>query len=76
MAMRISYQNLLQRLVVSKKCVQTVSYMKFLNTISIMIMKWKVYIDFSPAVGLTAVVNQQQTKMFVWGALFELFPLQ
>ena len=57
--MRISYQNLLQRLVVSKKCVQTVSYMKFLNTISIMIMKWKVYLDFSPAVGLTAVVNQQ-----------------
>ena len=55
---------------------QTVSYMKFPNTISIMIMKWKVYIDFSPAVGLTAVVNQQQTKMFVWGALFELFPLQ
>ena len=50
MAMRISYQNLLQRLVVSKTSVQTVSYMKFLNTISIMIMKWKVYINFSPAV--------------------------
>ena len=33
MAMRISYQNLLQRLVVSKTSVQTVSYMKFLITI-------------------------------------------
>ena len=50
MAMRISYQNLLQRLVVSKTSVQTVSYMKFLNTVSITIMKWKVYINFSPAV--------------------------
>ena len=50
MAMRISYQNLLQRLVVSKASLQTVSYMKFLNTISIVVMKRKVYIDFSPAV--------------------------
>ena len=49
MAMRISYQNLLQRLVVSKASLQTVFYMKFLNTISIVVMKRKVYINFSPA---------------------------